>query len=1237
MPSLDNCFTKLNQIITHENISDTDSLGKLSEAINEFSQAITKESSLGFQDIYLLFDENILELIKQKKDLSSAQKTLLTAWVELAGKYINDPENDDLGRALLLNLENQQWPLPLRYEDTSIIAGMMGIKLKDNDEVVAEETDALSMDSVNSLKLAIENYKTESSLENIITYLGKIASDAAESNLLGFEDVCMLLQQNLEDLACNKKKLSDEQCHSLQQWANDANSYVNDQNNDAAALSLINALTASYWPSSLTEIDIPMIKDMFCLVDEPDQIKDSSPSDIVDGKSKYSITENNVTASAEAYPVSPMLIDMLLDEIRKIEKDINEAKTKIISESIDEKLRSDALMQLSTRLERFGNACQAAELAGLYQTSGIMRENIALLNENEGIASQELGDLIGKWPKSVEGYLLSLGDNSGSENLVNTLNSKALYKPLIPEVVPALIDLLNAPYPSEEETKETRQTEATPEDVSLKLPTDISQELLDGLLQELPSQTEGLSNAIHALIDGSGGNKESENAQRIAHTVKGAANTVGIRGIASLTHQIEDIFLLLNKHQKLPSRALAYSLIVAADCLEEMSESLTSQEEVPANSLKVFQSILDWNNRLENEGIKILDDDATSVSENTASKKDIEEKPENDTEDEQVTIATLRVQAPIIDDLIRLLGETIILTTQLQEKIKNSTDETEELVNLNETTHELVNQLEQQVELRTIANVPQAVNQNEIFDALELEQYSELNTVTNQLAESTLDSVELNRHIKHDLHELDELLVDQSRLHREAQRLVMRTRMVPIKTIAPRLQRNVRQTCRLIGKQATLHLAGTDTLIDSDILNNLVDPLIHILRNSLDHGIEDRNERINKNKDPEGKIDLSFSSEGTQIVVRCKDDGAGLDHDAIRVTAIKRGLIEPEEKPTPIELDRMILKPGFSTSKKTTQISGRGIGMDLVYSQILASKGAIHIESKRDEGLQIELRMPVTLISSHVLIIRHRNKILAVSSRGVEQILHPSDSEIIESYDGFMCKVDNELIELSNLEDLIDFSGDQRLKDRETRPALLIREEDINKVVYLQEIVDSRELVIKSMGKHMNNIHGIPGAIILGDGSVAPVLDIPDLLRSSTRREERTEHDDLEHTSINAILPTVLIVDDSLSARRALAQVVKDAGYDIRTAKDGVEAVEITEKKVPNILLVDMEMPRMNGMELTAYIRANPETADIPVIMVTSRSTEKHREQASSAGVNVHLTKPFSEDDLLDHISKLLN
>ena len=1245
-------------VISYQKDNSKGSLDSVAQKLEETGIFAGEQNMPGFQDVCFLLQDFLLET-PDGSVYKATQQQQLVNWVDMAKDYIKQPDDDNADK--ILNIFRVEcWPAPLTNTDTNFMKEML-VKPDDTSEASmageAAESESVdsegasdnvpSDDSLCQLSQALKEYQSDddATLDNIIKHIERIGSFAAVTDLLGFQDVCLLLQQNLEDLIAGNKKLSDNQYHALQQWVTDAGTYINRPADNAIAVSLINFLTDNQWPSSLTEADTTVLKEMFGIVDDIEQIEDSLSDELDEKEIKLepasldnAMIESSEAAivTVEACPVSPMLIDMLVDEIKNIEENIEETATKITSASVDTKLRSDALSQLAVRFERFGNACQAAELIGLYQASEIIQINLTLIAQEEATASQDQAKLIGSWPKSVKEYLLSLGENGTSENIINILSSDAWDKPLMAEVASALIDLLNAPYSSEEETKETRQTEATVEDVSLELPTDISQELLDGLLQELPLQTEGFSSALQALIDGSGGSKEIEKAQRIAHTVKGAANTVGIRGIATLTHQLEDIFQFLNENNKLPSQALASSLIDASDCLEEMSESLISRGDAPANAQEVLQDILNWINRLENEGAEILDDDTAPVAASKSSKEDDGVKPD-EAEDEQAVVSTLRVPAPIIDDLIRLLGETIILTTQLQEKIKNSIVETGSLIKQNETSHELINQLEQQVELRGISNVPQAVNQNEIFDSLELEQYNELHTITNQLAESTLDSVELNREIKSELRELEESLIDQSRLHKEVQELVMRTRMVPIKTIAPRLQRSVRQTCRATGKQAALHLSGTDTLIDSDILNNLVDPLIHMLRNSLDHGIESRDERISKNKDPEGRIDLSFSSEGTEIVVRCKDDGAGLDHDSIRVTAIKRGLIEAHDELTPVELNRIILRPGFSTSKKTTQVSGRGIGMDLVYSQIIASKGTVHIESEKDKGCQIELRMPVTLISSHVLMIRHRNRMLAVSSRGVEQILHPTDSQIIESEDGLMCKIGDELFELINLEDLIDFPGDRRKKDRETRPALLIREEEINKVVYIQEIVDSRELVIKPMGKYMNNIRGIPGATILGDGSVVPVLDIPDLLRSSIRTEGETDHVSYEQTGASTALPTALVVDDSLSARRALAQVVKDAGYDVRTAKDGLEAVEIIDKKVPEILLVDMEMPRMNGLELTAHVRANPDSSDIPVIMVTSRSTEKHREQAKSAGVNILLTKPFSEDVLLDHITKLLN
>ncbi|MCZ6803454.1 MAG: response regulator [Proteobacteria bacterium] len=736
-------------------------------------------------------------------------------------------------------------------------------------------------------------------------------------------------------------------------------------------------------------------------------------------------------------------------------------------------------------------------------------------------------------------------------------------------------------------------------------------------------------------MDGSGNIGEVQKAQRITHTVKGAANTVGVKGIAVLTHQLEDILSALNELNHLPSPALATTFMDAADCLEEMSEALLERGSSPAHSQGVLQNILDWANRIETEGISCL------TSEQDEASKSVNAKPKQYVEEEiaaedSSAVVTLRVPANLIDDILRLLGETTIVTSQLQERIRQSTLSSQRLIEHQNRVRNLTSDLEVQVDVNsTVYNQKQLDNQDEVFDSLELEEYNELHTVTHQIVEAAVDSYELNQEIAKDLLDLDELLVEKLRLHQETRNLSCVHAWCRLKRLYQGYNVSFGQICRTTKKQATLDITGSDTLIDSDILNKLIDPLMHMLRNATDHGIETREERIHLKKEPEGRIHLSFSRVGTQILVRCQDDGTGLDHKTILEIAVKRGLVKPKNKLSEREINRLILLPGFSTREKATQTSGRGVGMDIVHTGLLAMKGSVHIESEKNKGCLIELRMPVTLISSHALLIRHSNQVIAISSHGIEKILHPGDSQIIETDDGLLCEVDTEKLQMQTLESLLNLPSDRRIDDRETCPALLIREEDLNHVVYIQEIVDTRDLFIKPMGKYLNNIKGLLGATILGDGSVVPVVDLPELIRTPVKNMHNPN--EMTQTNIHRELPVALVVDDSISARRALAQVIQDAGFDVRTAKDGLEAISILEKKKPDIMFVDMEMPRMNGMELTSHVRGFDETKDIPVIMVTSRSTEKHRKQAKAAGINVYITKPFSEDDLLDHVHNLLN
>ncbi len=310
--------------------------------------------------------------------------------------------------------------------------------------------------------------------------------------------------------------------------------------------------------------------------------------------------------------------------------------------------------------------------------------------------------------------------------------------------------------------------------------------------------------------------------------------------------------------------------------------------------------------------------------------------------------------------------------------------------------------------------------------------------------------------------------------------------------------------------------------------------------------------------------------------------------------------------------------------------------MDAVYARIQELKGSLHLSSVANQGCHIELRLPVTLMSTHALLIRAGQEIFAVSDRGIAQILYPGAGEIGQIGNKMTYQLGHEIFEAKLLWEVLRLRSPQ-LDDALARcPALLIREESGRSLVVLvQEVVDSQTLVVKNLGRYIPELRGMVGATILGDGRVTPVLDLPELLSAPVKAPQYRAQQEEATMPVQRHVRRALVVDDSLSARRSLAEFVTDLGFEVQTASDGLEAIAILEQNLPDILLVDLEMPRMNGLELTAHVRSRDATKHLPVIMITSRSTEKHRQNADQAGVNMYLIKPFSEDDLATHIEQL--
>jgi len=1093
-------------------------------------------------------------------------------------------------------------------------------------------------------------------LPRYIGIIQNIQEAADSSNLTGMQSVCAMLEANLQSILSEGRGLNSAEMQLLGEWPELLMGYVISQGDGAAVDALLKNMGTENWPLPLGGDDMEILREMLLASPAVDanslthyeQAPDQSLCvEIPESHSEISPSLLPVEVSpamlapppAELQEVDSAMITMLSKEFALMTEQISEDLAAAVSRQFSAQERRVALSNYTEMIERLG---MAAESVGLLALAKVFLRSSQMLAEISADISPEQQALLEQLSGRVSAYLAWPSDQSSCAALIDLFTDEAWGTPISALDAPVWVNaLVNVALCESAEFKQDRQSEAAAEDVSLALPEDINAELLEGLLQELPLQTSAFTTAIERIAAGLGTSSDISRAMRSAHTLKGAANTVGVRGIANLTHHLEDILVALSEESVMPDRELSGMLVNAGDCLEAMSEALMGVGPAPEQSLDVLQSVLDYANRIDREGVNAVATAVVStveqgVTSDAAGNPSVTNQESSLREQGQ----GLRVSAPVVDELLRLAGETLISNSQIQDRLRQTVKQAEAMQQQQLLVGQLVAELENLVDIRGIAAPEQKAREKDDFDPLEFDNFSELHTVTRRLIEASSDSQQILNQVNEQFTTLGDLLEVQQRLQMANQHAVIRTRLVPVSSVASRLQRGVRQTCRLLDKQVELLITGESTNIDSNVLTDLMDPLMHILRNAVDHGIDEPEARLAAGKSPTGRIELGFAREGNSIVVRCKDDGVGLDYAAIRRIAESKGMIPPERNPSPEELARLILVNGFSTRDETTQVSGRGIGMDVVYNRVLQMKGTLALNSDRGLGLTVELRLPATLLSAHTLIVRHGEKLIAVSSRGVEDIHYVTPEQIEKIGTQPVYRVGNAVHSLVKLETLLALPVDRREADRLGFPVLLTRKDDGSlSAVLVQEVIDGREVVLKNFGRYVPKIHGSIGAVILGDGGVAPVIDLVELLRVPVQQmlseQSANQMVSADHQIESPDFRTALVVDDSLTARRAAAKVMKDAGYTVRTAIDGLEAVSILQNFVPDVMLVDMEMPRMNGLELTSHVRNAERTKHIPVIMITSRSTEKHRQQGKAAGVDVYLTKPFSDEVLLDHVVRL--
>jgi chemosensory pili system protein ChpA (sensor histidine kinase/response regulator) len=938
---------------------------------------------------------------------------------------------------------------------------------------------------------------------------------------------------------------------------------------------------------------------------------------------------------------SDNVIELLANEIKNISGDLEDILLKIVYGEDEELL--DAVTEYVTLVECLMEASNSVELNGLSDVCSFIIENITILSSYSKSDRDSVLDLIQPWIKLVQNYLAEPATDEKCLNIVNHLDDDKWPAPLTGVAWRDLFTKLDKDISNTLESgiDEQRQLTANPQDILLNIAEDARPEVVDAFMQEAPQLATDFSTHLGLINKAENIDDNLEAAQRLSHSLKGSANLIGLSGIANLSHNLEDIFELLQKKkiQNLPDK-LTNVLQDASDCIESMIDAVMGEDEIPQNALSVFQSVLDWANIIaSNENLYQVDDSEIDTNKNIVAVNDLndEENESTVTVRQAVNTDSIRVSTLTIEEMYRLIGEVSISVGQIQTQVRHLLQQSDHYRQQDNMVQQRRFDLENIIDLRGKDSVHHPfmadANKNSDFDALEMDQYDDLYSTTHRYIEAVADSREISHSMHSELIKLDGLFLQQSRLNKELENVVIATRMVPVSSIESRLFRNVRQVCRATNKQAVLELDGLDLMLDVEVLNKLVNPLMHILRNAVDHGIELPEQRDFLQKNPEGRIVLKFSHDGNHVLVQCNDDGCGLDYDKIRETATDKGLLRADHQADKKELARLILTPGFTTRDTTTQISGRGVGLDVVHNTIKDLKGTLELGDSKQNGLQITIRLPVSLVTSHSLIVSSNNELLALPTAALTQVLAPGTGEFKRLGDSMTFQLGKSIYPVRTIAGLLNQK--QTVID-ENKTVILIRSDTGIVAVTIDSAVNSHDLVIKSTGSYVGQIQGVLGVSILGDGSIIPVLDVLELLRSPLSKTSTKKLQSSTISTVKSNLLRVLIVDDSLSVRKSLTQLVEDAGFEPIQASDGVEAMNLLEKEQADIALIDMEMPRMNGLELTQHIRGNDAIKDLPIIMITSRAQKKHREHAESVGVNVYVTKPYTEDKLLDEINTLV-
>jgi chemotaxis protein histidine kinase CheA/ActR/RegA family two-component response regulator len=825
--------------------------------------------------------------------------------------------------------------------------------------------------------------------------------------------------------------------------------------------------------------------------------------------------------------------------------------------------------------------------------------------------------------------------------------------------------------------------------------TDFGEEALEIFRMEAEEHLQTIGLNVASLEKQPDNRDLIQSIRRATHTLKGAAGMMGFRAIADLSHVSEDLLDSIMEGKIAISSAVLSIILDTAEALDMLINA--NDSEAAKNDARI--------QALHARYVEILGENVTEMTQHLL-EEDLEDVDEQDHQQRTSVVTdgsgtkspaaregrrdlSVRVGLQRLDELVNLFGELLVSRSVLEERIQRLVRLVADVSVSSNRLRDVGQKLDGRFEAATLPSgrsvqvMPGEGTQSSLsgisrnaspvspahlqeFDELELDRYTEFHQLARGLSEGISDMTTLSTEMDAIIHECESVFARENRLSTTFQDRLMKTRLVPISNMAPRLYRSARAVALKQGKEIEFLLEGQTTEVDRTVFEEISGPLLHLVRNAVNHAIEKPEIRVQKGKSPIGQVVLSASYEGNQIVITVRDDGTGLDREAIRQRAVERGLIHSDQHLSENDLVALIFHPGFSTAEVLSEESGRGVGLDVVRDSVSRLRGALMVESTPNLGTAFTMTFPTSVAIQRAMMIRVASQQFAIPTVNVESIgrLDNFKRSLLGGQPAVMVR--NELYPLHVLAQYMHLPSPAVIDER--AQIILVNSGGQRVALVIDEIKGQFDIVIKNLGPHLRQVHAIAGATVLGNGRVVLILELGDLLASMLRVSRNSAPVRREGAATVApasvkqrvevpivaprqgAVPTrppslapapergkhILVVDDSPSVRRVVSSMLKQHNWEVQTARDGIEALEMISTQMPAAVLLDIEMPRMDGYELISTVRAQDQYRTLPLIVLTSRAASKHHQRAIALGANEYVVKPYQDEELLKVIERLV-